>query len=112
MVRADAERFRVRPWQVAAVTVSIAILWVLAQTQMSALRSGRPLVREFMAFYTVGYVLNHSPEILYDPDSFNGTYRSLFPALPAAVKQLYAHAPFEALAFRPFALLPFTSALV
>ncbi len=65
-----------------------------------------------MAFYTVGYVLNHSPEILYDPDSFNGTYHSLFPALPAAVKQLYAHAPFEALAFRPFALLPFTSALV
>jgi hypothetical protein len=65
-----------------------------------------------MAFYTVGYVLNHSPEVLYDPGLFNATYHSLFPALPAEVKQLYAHAPFEALAFRPFALLPFTSALV
>ena len=65
-----------------------------------------------MAFYTVGYVVNHSPEALYDPGSFNATYHSLFPALPADVKQLYAHAPFEALAFRPFALLPFTSALV
>jgi hypothetical protein len=102
----------VRPWQVAAATVSIAILWVLAQNQMSALRSGKPLVREFMAFYTVGYVLNHSPEILYDPESFNSTYHSLFPALPAGAKQLYAHAPFEAIAFRPFALLPFESALV
>jgi hypothetical protein len=102
----------VRPWQVAAATVSIAILWVLAQTQFNTLRSGRPLVREFMAFYTVGYAVNHSPEILYDPESFNNTYHSLFPALPAEVRQLYAHAPFEALAFRPFALLPFTSALV
>ena len=112
VAQAGSERFRVRPWQVAAATLSIAILWVLAQTQMSSLRSGRPLVREFMAFYTVGYVLNHSPEILYDPESFNRTYHSLFPALPQGVKQLYAHAPFEALAFRPFALLPFTSALV
>jgi Glycosyltransferase family 87 len=112
MVRADAERFRVRPWQVAAVTVSIAILWVLAQSQMSALRSGRPLVREFMAFYTVGHVLNHSPQILYDPEVFNATYHSLFPVLPQGVKQLYAHAPFEAIAFRPFAVLPFESALV
>jgi len=102
----------VRPWQVAAATVAIAILWALAQTQMSGLRSGRPLVREFMAFYTVGYVLDHRPEVLYDPELFNATYHSLFPAAPAEVEQLYAHAPFEALAFRPFALLPFTSALV
>ena len=112
MVRAGPEPFRVRPWQVAAATLSIAILWVLAQSQTDALQSGRPLMREFMAFYTVGYVLNHSPEILYAPESFNGTYHSLFPALPAEVKQLYAHAPFEAIAFRLFALLPFESALV
>jgi hypothetical protein len=65
-----------------------------------------------MAFYTVGYVLNHSPELLYAPESFNRTYHSLFSALPSEVKQLYAHAPFEAVAFRPFALLPFESALV
>lgn len=112
VVRADSRLPRVRPWQVAAATVSIAILGVLAQNEMSALRSGRPLVREFMAFYTVGYVLNHSPDILYAPEPFNSTYHSLFPALPAGVKQLYAHAPFEAIAFRPFALLPFESALV
>ena len=112
VIRTDSRLPRVRPWQVAAATVSIAILWVLAQNQMSAFRSGRPPVREFMAFYTVGYVLNHSPEILYDPESFNSAYHSLFPALPEGAKQLYAHAPFEAIAFRPFAQLPFESALV
>src|SRR5690349_10411751 len=109
---ARRDLFRVRPWQVAAATLSIAILYVFAQSQVSALRSGRPLVREFMAFYTVGYVLNQSPGILYDPKAFNETYHSLFPALPDEAKQLYAHAPFEAIAFRPFALLPFESSLV
>ena len=103
---------RVRAWQVAAATVAVAILWVLAQNQAAALRSGRPLLREFMAFYTVGYVLNRSPEILYNPDSFDRTYHALFPAVPADVKQLYGHAPFEAVVFRPFALLPFERALV
>jgi hypothetical protein len=103
---------RVRPWQVAAATVAVAILLILAQNQAAALRSGRPLLREFMAFYTVGYVLNRSPEILYNPDSFDRTYHALFPAAPADVKQLYGHAPFEAVVFRPFALLPFEGALV
>ena len=65
-----------------------------------------------MAFYTVGYVLNRSPEILYNPVSFDRTYHALFPAVPADVKQLYGHAPFEAVMFQPFALLPFEWALV
>jgi hypothetical protein len=103
---------RVRAWQVAAATVAVAVLWVLAQNQAAALRSGRPLLREFMAFYTVGYVLNRSPEILYKADSFDRTYHALFPVVPADVKQLYGHAPFEAVVFRPFALLPFEWALV
>jgi glycosyl transferase family 87 len=103
---------RVRPWQVAVTTVAIAVLWVLAQSQVAELRSGRPLQREFMAFYTVGYVLNRSPEALYDPDAFNRTYHALFPAAQADIRQLYGHAPFEAIVFRPFALLPFERALV
>ena len=65
-----------------------------------------------MAFYTVGYVLNRAPEILYNADSFDRTYHALFPVVPADVKQLYGHAPFEAVVFRPFALLPFEWALV
>ena len=112
VARARRDLSRVRPWQVAAATLSLAILCVLAQSQINALRSGRPLMREFMAFYTVGYVLNRSPEILYEPKAFNDTYHALFPALPKEAKQFYAHAPFEAITFRPFALLPFESSLV
>jgi len=44
---------------------------------------GGPVLREFMAFYTVGYVLNRTPEVLYDPDSFVRTYHALFPSVPA-----------------------------
>jgi glycosyl transferase family 87 len=103
---------RVRPWQAAVTTVAVGVLCVLVQNQVAALRSGRPLQREFMAFYTVGYVLNRSPEVLYDPDAFNRTYHALFPAVPTGVRQLYGHAPFEAVVFRPFAVLPFERALV
>jgi hypothetical protein len=103
---------RVRPWQAAVTIVTITVLWVLAQSQIEVLRSGRPVQREFMAFYTVGYVLNRSPELLYNPDSFNRTYHELFPAVPPNVGQLYGHAPFEAVVFRPFALLSFERALV
>lgn len=101
-----------RPWQAAVATIAIGILGVLAQSEVATLRSGRPLQREFMAFYTVGYVLNRSPGALYDPDAFNRTYHALFPAVPADIRQLYGHAPFEAVVFRPFALLPFGRALV
>jgi glycosyl transferase family 87 len=103
---------RVRPWEAAVTTVAIGVLCVLAQSQVAALRSGRPLQREFMAFYTVGYVLNRSPEALYDPDAFNRTYHALFPGVSAGVTQLYGHAPFEAVVFRPFAMLSFERALV
>jgi len=103
---------RVRPWQAAVATIAIGILLVLAQSEVATQRSGRPLQREFMAFYTVGDVLNRSPEALYDPDAFNRTYHALFPAVPADIRQLYGHAPFEAVIFRPFALLPFDRALV
>jgi glycosyl transferase family 87 len=103
---------RVRPWQAAVTTVAIGVLCVLAESQVAALRSGKPLQREFMAFYTVGYVLNRSPEVLYDPDAFNQTYHELFPAVPTGVRQLYGHAPFEAVVFRPFAVLSFERALV
>lgn len=92
--------------------VAIAIIWTLAYHQTVALRSGKPVLREFMAFYTVGYLLNRSPEMLYDPDAYNQTYHSLFPHAPASLKMVYAHAPFEGLVFRPFALMPFERALV
>ena len=81
-----------RPWQAAVATIAIGILLVLAQSEVATHRTGRPLQREFMAFYTVGYVLNRSPEALYDPDAFNRTYHALFPAVPADIRQLYGAA--------------------
>jgi len=103
---------RVKPWQVAGATIAIAVLWVLAASQVAELRAGAPLLREFMAFYTVGHILNQSPAELYDPDSFVRTYHALFPGVPAHVRQVYGHAPFEAVFYRPFALLSFEWALV
>ena len=94
------------------VVIAGAILWVLGANQAAALRSGRPPLREFMAFYTVGYVLNTSPETLYKPDLFLRKYHELFPSVPANVSPVYAHAPFEAVLFRPFALVSFERALV
>lgn len=89
-----------------------ATLWVLGESEVAALRSGKPVLREFMAFYAVGYVLNGEPDALYKPDSFLRTYHELFPNVPANLSPVYAHAPFEAILFRPFARLPFKTALV
>jgi len=102
----------VRPRWVAVALVAGAVLWVLGLSQALELRSGKPPLREFMALYTVGHVLNTSPESLYQPASFHRTYHELFPSVPANLSPLYAHAPFEAVVFRPFALVSFERALV
>jgi hypothetical protein len=92
--------------------VAASVLLLLGAHEGAALRSGTRLVREFMVFYTAGYVLNTSPQALYDPDSFTRSYHMLFPWLPQTVSPLYAHAPFEAVFYSPFAILPFGAALV
>ena len=62
---------------------------------------------DFVAFYGIGRLLNeHPPERLYDFPTQEQIYLSLRPdetflGLP------YIHAPFEALVFQPFALLPY-----
>jgi hypothetical protein len=94
------------------MVVASAIVWVLASDEVTTLRSGVPLFREFTAFYTVGHVLNTSPDALYRSAAFLKTYHELFPYVPASTNPPYAHAPFEAVLFRPFALLSFGRALV
>ncbi len=89
-----------------------AILWVLARHEAVSLHPGERRPREFMAFYTVGRVLNESPSQLYKPEAFLEAYRTLFPSLPADKAPVYAHAPFEGVIFRPFARLPFEQALM
>jgi Glycosyltransferase family 87 len=101
-----------KPGRMAVIVLAGATLAVLGESEVDAQRSGKPMLREFMAFYTVGYILKQSPEALYKPDSFLRTYHELFPNVPANLSPVYAHAPFEAILFRPFAQLPFKAALV
>jgi len=99
------------------VAQSVAILAVcviavaIGQKELASLRSEERRPEEFMAFYTVGQMLNESSYRLYDAAEFLQQYDRLFPR-EAGGAPLYAHAPFEALMFRPFAYLPFKTALV
>ena len=101
----------------AAVAQAVAILAVgviavaIGQKELTSLRSEERRPEEFMAFYTVGRMLNESSYRLYDSTEFLQHYDRLFPR-EAGGAPLYAHAPFEALIFRPFAYLPFKAALV
>lgn len=104
-------QFRTRVAQVVATSAAAIILLVIARHETASLRSDERRPEEFMPFYTVGRMLNESSSQLYESDSFLKEYDRLFPRV-AGGAPLYAHAPFEALIFRPFARLPFKSALV
>lgn len=94
-----------------ATIAAAVILCVIARNEIASLRSAERRPEEFMAFYTVGRMLNESPSELYKPESFLKEYDRFFPRDPGGAP-LYGHAPFEALFFQPFARLPFKSALV
>ena len=102
---------RTRVAQVVATVAAAIILWVIVRHEVAGLRSDERRPEEFMAFYTVGRMLNESSSDLYEPASFLKEYDRLFPR-DSGGAPLYAHAPFEALIFQPFARLPFKSALV
>src|SRR5512134_2646085 len=97
---------------VAALVAAAALLWAIGGQGTAGLRSGERSPREFMAFYTVGHVLNASPSELYRPEAFLRTYHSLFPSVPVDKTPVYLHAPFEGLVFQPFARLAYEQALV
>ncbi len=100
---------RNRAAQVVATVAAATILWLIVRHQVAGLRSDERRPEEFMAFYTVGRMLNDSSSQLYEPAAFLKKYVRLFGSGGAP---LYAHAPFEGLIFQPFARLPFKSALV
>ena len=97
--------------QAVAIAAVIVIVGAIVHREVAGLRSAERRPEEFMAFYTVGRMLNESSRALYDSTAFLEAYDRLFPR-EARGAPLYAHAPFEALLFRPFAYLPFKSALV
>ena len=100
---------RTRVAQVVATVAAATILWLIVRHEVAGLRSDERRPKEFMAFYTVGRMLNESSSELYEPAAFLKEYVRLFGSGGAP---LYAHAPFEGLIFQPFARLPFKSALV
>jgi len=102
---------RTRVAQAVATVAAATILWLIAQHEVAGLRSDERRPKEFMAFYTVGRMLNESSSQLYEPESFLKEYDRFFPRVTGGAP-LYAHAPFEGLIFQPFARLPFKSALV
>ena len=97
--------------QSVAILAVCVIAVAIGQKELASLRSEERRPEEFMAFYTVGQMLNESSYRLYDAAEFLQQYDRLFPR-EAGGAPLYAHAPFEALMFRPFAYLPFKTALV
>jgi hypothetical protein len=99
----------------AIVVVAGSILAGLATFELkppTPASPGEPPMREFGAFYAVGYVLNHYPaHRLYDTEFYRQVHRSLFPNAPPNLNAPYAHAPFEAVLFKPFAAMPYMWAL-
>ena len=104
-------QLRARTAHVVATVAAAVILGLIARNEIASLRSDERRPEEFMAFYTVGHMLNRSSTHLYDSPAFLAEYDALFPRV-AGGEPLFGHAPFEALVFRPFARLPFESAVV
>ena len=105
------KRLRTGVAQAVAILAVCVIAVAIGQRELASLRAEERRPEEFMAFYTVGRMLNESSYRLYDSTEFLEQYDRLFPR-EAGGAPLYAHAPFEALMFRPFAYLPFKAALV
>ena len=101
----------IRLGHAAALLASGAVLWTVASHGIAGLRSDEVSPREFMAFYTVGHVLNESPADLYKTGPFLAKYHALFPSVPGDKEPVFVHAPFEGLFFQPFARIPYRQAL-
>ncbi|HEX5228679.1 MAG TPA: glycosyltransferase family 87 protein [Bryobacteraceae bacterium] len=74
---------------------------------------GRPLGGDFVEFYTVGNLLNHyAPERVYDLRLAASLQHATLPTMPETQMLVFAHTPFIATLFQPFALLSYTWAYV
>jgi Glycosyltransferase family 87 len=74
---------------------------------------GRPLGGDFVEFYTIGKILNNTaPARIYDLALETTLQHAAQPGMPDTQMLVFAHAPFIAPLFRPFALLPYAWAYV
>jgi len=74
---------------------------------------GRPLGGDFVEFYTIGKILNTAaPARVYDLNLETTLQHAALPSMPETQMLIFAHSPFIASLFRPFALLPYAWAYV
>jgi hypothetical protein len=85
---------------------------VLTGGRQVAAALGLGFQEDFIGFYQVGHLLNtHPPDRLYDFRVQEQVFLALRPG-ETFLTLPYVHAPFEALLFRPLALLPYDVAYV
>lgn len=69
---------------------------------------GRPLGGDFVQFYVIGKILNNfaAPRI-YDLELAVNLQHAVLPSMPVTQMLVFAHAPYVAALFRPFAILSY-----
>jgi Glycosyltransferase family 87 len=74
---------------------------------------GRPLGGDFVEFYTIGTILNNFDAArIYDLKLAVDLQHSILPSMAETQMLVYGQAPYIALLFKPFALLPYLWAYV
>jgi len=69
---------------------------------------GRPMGGDFIEFYVIGKILNNfDPSRIYDLKLAVDLQHSILPSMADTQMLVYAHAPYVALLFKPFAMLPY-----
>jgi hypothetical protein len=69
---------------------------------------GRPMGGDFIEFYVIGKILNNfDPSRLYDLKLAVDLQHSILPSMAETQMLVYGHAPYIALLFKPFAMLPY-----
>jgi hypothetical protein len=69
---------------------------------------GRPMGGDFIEFYVIGKILNNfDPSRIYDLKLAVDLQHSILPSMAETQMLVYAHAPYIALLFKPFAMLPY-----
>ena len=69
---------------------------------------GRPVGGDFIEFYVIGKILNNfSAARIYDLKLAVDLQHSILPSMAQTQMLVYGHAPYIALLFKPFAMLPY-----
>jgi hypothetical protein len=69
---------------------------------------GRPMGGDFIEFYVIGKILNNfDASRIYDLKLAVGLQHSLLPSMAETQMLVFGHAPYIALLFKPFAMLPY-----